>query len=120
MQTGQILLNGRVWVACATRAVTLPGRMRGLLGRRSLPNGQGLLIERCGSIHTIGMRFAIDVVFLDSAWRVCRVARNVRPGRLCVWGGWKAVRALEVAAGWLDMDNRAEPGAIMEWNPHAG
>lgn len=114
MQTGHILLNGRVWVAHAACAVTTLQRMRGLLGRRDLPVGEGLLIERCGSIHTIGMRFAIDVVFLDSRWQVCRIARQVRPGRLCVWGGWRAARALEVASGWLDATT-VTPGTCVAW-----
>ena len=103
MHTGQLLLDGKPWVRQVAVAETTLQRMRGLLGRRGLPAGHGLVIERCGSIHTVGMRFAIDVIFLDSAWQVCRIARHVRPGHLCVWGGWRAVRALEVASGWLDV-----------------
>ena len=114
MRTGRILLNGRDWVAHADVAETTWPRMRGLLGRRSLPPDHGLLIEHCGAVHTVGMRFAIDVVFLDRAWQVCRVCRNVRPGRLMVWGGWRASRCLEVAAGWLDL-SAAVPGTAATW-----
>ena len=53
--------------------------------------GEALLIERCGSVHTVGMRFALDLVFLDRGWRVVRVARNVGPGRWMVWGAAMAV-----------------------------
>jgi uncharacterized membrane protein (UPF0127 family) len=88
--------------------------MRGLLGRRSLPPGEGLLIAHCGSIHTVGMRFAIDVVFLDRSWRVCRVCRNLRPGLPMVWGGWRAVYALEVSAGWADW-TAVTPATQFEW-----
>lgn len=111
---GQLCLDGRVWVARVTPATRLFDRMRGLLGRRSLPPGEGLLIVSCGSIHTVGMRFAIDALFLDRLWRVCRVCRNLRPGLPMVWGGWRAVYALEVSAGWVDW-GAIPPSARFEW-----
>lgn len=74
-------------------------RMRGLLGRASLPPGRGLLIERCRAIHTCFMRFPIDAAFLDRENRIVRLVRNIRPGRLMVWGGWRAVKVLETAVG---------------------
>ena len=40
-------------------------RLRGLLGRTSLPMAEGLWLKPCASIHTVGMMFVIDVVFLD-------------------------------------------------------
>ena len=73
-------------------------RLRGLIGRRGLPPGQGLLILRCNAIHTFFMRFAIDAVFYDSEDRVVKVVRNVRPWRPFVWGGFRAVKVLETAA----------------------
>jgi uncharacterized membrane protein (UPF0127 family) len=88
--------------------------MRGLLGRDDLPVGHGLLIEACGSVHTVGMRFVLDVVFLDAAWCVRRVCRQVPPGRWLVWGGWCGLRALEVRAGWLDLSS-VRPGTRLEW-----
>jgi uncharacterized protein len=111
---GILLVHDAVLVPRVTRAVSTLARMRGLLGRKGLPAGEGLLIERCGSIHTVGMRFAIDAIFLDRAWRVCRVARGIRPGRLCIWGGWRAQRCLEVAAGRLDTAPLA-PGTPLTW-----
>ena len=42
-------------------------RLLGLAGLRSLDAGRGLAIPRCNSVHTIGMRFAIDVVFVEWA-----------------------------------------------------
>lgn len=114
MTTGQILRNGTVWVKHVAVATTTFDRMRGLLGRRELPAGHGLLIEECGSIHTVGMRFVIDVIFLDRAWQVRRVCRNVRPGRLMAWGGWFGLRALEVASGWLAV-KEIGPGSQLEW-----
>ena len=40
-------------------------RFKGLMGRESLPPGEGMLIQKCNSIHTCFMRFAIDATFLD-------------------------------------------------------
>ena len=56
-----------------------------------------LLIPRCRSVHTFGMRFAIDVVFLDAGGRVLGVASNVPPCRVVSCRGAAAV--VETAAG---------------------
>ena len=60
-------------------ARTLFARMRGLIGTRSLPQGEGMLILRCNAIHTFFMSFAIDATFLDREGRVVKVVRNIRP-----------------------------------------
>ena len=72
-------------------------RMRGLLGRSSLPADEGLLLRPCSSIHTWFLRFAIDVVFLDGNLTVLDVRNEVRPGRLAWHRG--AAATLELAAG---------------------
>ncbi|HVM16228.1 MAG TPA: DUF192 domain-containing protein [Gaiellaceae bacterium] len=72
-------------------------RMRGLLGRRALPQGEGLLLRPAGSIHTAFMRFPIDAVFLDAELRVVRIASDLPPWRAAAARGARAV--LEVAAG---------------------
>src|SRR3954452_3426009 len=64
-------------------------RLLGLAFRRSAP--EALLISRCRSVHTCGMRFAIDVVFLDGEGRVLRVAERVRPWRVVSCRGARAV-----------------------------
>lgn len=74
-------------------------RMRGLLGRTGLPVGQALLIAPCRAIHTLGMRFPIDVRFYDRRGKLVRQTLGVKPGRLWVWGGWRARYVLESAAG---------------------
>lgn len=81
-------------------ADTPQARMTGLLGRDSLPPGQGLILEPCRLIHTFMMRFAIDVVFYDRGCRVTSVAADVRPSRFA-WGGWRARATLELPAGTL-------------------
>ena len=70
-------------------------RAKGLIGRRGLPPGEGLLILRCNAIHTFFMRFPIDATFYDRQGRVVKVVRNIRPWRPFVWGGFRAVKVLE-------------------------
>ena len=72
-------------------------RMRGLLGRGGLAQGEGLLLQPAGSIHTFFMRFPIDAVFLDRERRVVRIASDVRPWRTAAAKRSRAV--LELAAG---------------------
>ena len=72
-------------------------RMVGLLGRASLPQDEGLLLAPAWSIHTWGMRFAIDVVFVDRDDRVLRIVEAMRPWRLV--SQWKAHAVVELAAG---------------------
>jgi uncharacterized protein len=73
------------------------GRARGLLGRDELGPGEGMLIDRAGSVHMFFMRFPIDVVFLDRDRTVVGVRRDLRPWRVA--GARRAVAALELPAG---------------------
>ena len=75
-------------------------RMRGVLGRDGLPEGNVYVFPHCGSVHTFGMRFAIDVIFLDRNGRVLSIRENVRPGRM-VFGGRRAATTVEAQTGWL-------------------
>ena len=72
-------------------------RMRGLLGRRQLPDDECLLIRPAGSIHTFFMRFPIDAVFLDRELRVLAVSSDLRPWRMAGQRGARVV--VEMAAG---------------------
>jgi hypothetical protein len=72
-------------------------RMRGLLGRKGLEAGEGLLIPKTSSIHMFFMAFAIDAVFLDRELRIRRIARDLRPWRIAWKRGSKSV--LELPAG---------------------
>jgi uncharacterized membrane protein (UPF0127 family) len=71
--------------------------MRGLLGRRSLDDGEGLLLEPASSVHTFFMRFPIDVVFLDREGSVSKIVENVRPWRAAGCRGARSV--VELSAG---------------------
>jgi len=73
------------------------GRARGLLGRDGLEAGEGMLIDRAGSVHMFFMRFPIDVVFLDRDLKVVGVRHGLRPWQVAA--ARRAVAALELPAG---------------------
>lgn len=98
-----------VW--CADRPLE---RMRGLLGRPALKRDEGLLIEPCSSIHTVGMRYVLDIVFLDAAHRVVRLCRHVVPLRMAF--GWGARSTLEMADGEIDRLG-LNVGDQLQWRP---
>ena len=72
-------------------------RLRGLLGRKGLAEGEGLLLRPASSIHTAFMRFTIDAVFIDRENRIVKVASEPRPWRMAACRGSRAV--LELSAG---------------------
>ena len=88
----------RVCGVDAEVAETLAERLRGLIGRDGLASGTGMLITRCNCIHTCFMRFPVDATFIDKRGEVVKTVRNIRPWRLFVWGGFRAVSVLETAA----------------------
>lgn len=81
-------------------ATTRRSRMRGLAHLDSMPHAIGLDIPRCRSVHTIGMRFDLDLIWLDRVGHVVRIDRDVpaRRMRTCV----RASRVVEVNAGTAD------------------
>ena len=85
----------------ARMALDALSRVKGLLGRDSLPEGEALVFPECHSIHTIGMRFPIDAVFVDRRWRVVALRPRLGPGQLVfpVWSAWGVV---EMAPGTLE------------------
>lgn len=90
--------SGTVLAERAEVAASLLSRMVGLLGRPGLAPGEALVIPRCQSIHMCGMRFPIDAVFVDRAWRVVAHYEDLRPWRLTrlVRSAWAVI---ELPAG---------------------
>ena len=82
--------NGAVLAGRVESAATLLARLRGLLGRSGLPQGEALRIEPCTSIHTFFMKFPIDAVFLGRDGKVVRAIEELRP--------WRATRIYPSAA----------------------
>jgi hypothetical protein len=57
-------------------------RLIGLMGRKSLAHGSGMLLNPCSSIHTCWMRIPIDVLYLDGNMRVLALNTNLKPWRI--------------------------------------
>lgn len=72
-------------------------RMRGLLGRDRLPRNEALLLQRCGSVHTFGMRFCIDVLLLDRDGRIVAIRHDLPRRRMAF--SLRAVQTLEMPSG---------------------
>jgi len=98
------VLNVRTGASLGERvkaADTWASRLVGLLGTRSLAPTHGLWLTPCNGVHTLGMRYPIDVIFLDGESRVRKIARRLRPHRLCL--ARRGVRSvLELPAGTLE------------------
>ena len=77
--------NGAVLAERVERATSIRARLRGLLGRTGLPQGDALVIEPCTSIHTFFMRFTIDALFVAKDGRVVRAIAELRPWRATRW-----------------------------------
>ncbi|MGI6092034.1 MAG: DUF192 domain-containing protein [Veillonellaceae bacterium] len=81
----------------AALANTFFSRLRGLLGTKRLEQGAGLIIKPCSSIHTFGMAYSIDVLFVDKNNCVLKAAGDIRPGRMAACSG--SVYVIELPAG---------------------
>ena len=97
-----VLVNARSEETIASDvqlALTRTERRRGLLKHESLDVSAALVISPCWSVHTMFMRFAIDVLFVDRDGRAKRIVHNLAPWRIAVAPGAHAV--IELAAGTL-------------------
>ena len=99
LRDGEVLASLEVADGARTRA-------RGLMGRSSFEGA--ILLKPAMQVHTVGMRFAIDVAFLDRELRVVDVVRTMRPRRL----GRPRFGARSVL--------EAEAGAFERWNLQVG
>lgn len=72
-------------------------RLRGLLGRKTLSAGEGMLLWPCNAIHCLGMRFPLDAIFLDQQYRVTSIKENLTPYSLA--SDRQASGVLELRAG---------------------
>ncbi len=80
------------------KADTFFKRLRGLIGRKNFPQGRGLMIVPCNSIHMFFMRFAIDAVYIDENFVIKKIVQNLQPwtGFSICLGAWAVV---EFSAG---------------------
>ena len=87
------ILGERIGVADSSLS-----RMAGLLGKSGLAPATGLLIVPSQAVHSIGMRFPIDVLFMDRNWRVIHVQPSMVPYRISGLH-WRARCVLELPVG---------------------
>ena len=107
-RTRGTLLGGDIRIAD-----TFLSRLKGLLGASGPAEGEGLWIVPCRGVHTFGMRYPIDVAFLDSGRVVVGVLSMLPPNRF--GGFFRGARgALELRAGTLAV-TRTAPGDLLEF-----
>ena len=92
--------TGRVLADTIELAQDSRTRTRGLLGRSSLAEGSVMIIAPCNAIHTLFMRFTIDVIFADRQGRVVKLSRRLRPWRIAA--APRAFAALELPEGSIE------------------
>jgi len=105
-ETRGIVLARSIETAFDSRA-----RRTGLLGRDTFAAGAVLAIAPSSAVHTFGMRFAVDVLFIDRCGRVLKRALGLKPGRIA--GTLTAFAALEFAAGALGVSWTAVGDQLM-------
>jgi uncharacterized protein len=114
--------SGRIVASAIELALTRVARNQGLLDRRGLDPASALVLAPCFMIHTVSMRFAIDVIFVDRSGRVVRIVRELRSWRIA--GSLAAYATIELAAGALAshdvvvgdhlyLDTIADPGSVV-------
>ena len=104
--------RGTVLAEAADVADTSAKRRTGLLKHSSLLPGEGLWIAPCESVHSFGMKFAIDLVYLDRKRKVRKVRKNMVPRRVsaCL----TAHSVLELPVGVIE-SSRTEAGDQLEF-----
>ena len=93
-------------------ADTSAKRRTGLLRHQSLPAGSGLWIVPCEAVHTFGMKFAIDVVYLNKRRKVLKIRHNMVPRRIS--GCLRAHSVLELPAGTAE-STETKPGDMLDF-----
>jgi uncharacterized membrane protein (UPF0127 family) len=107
-RTREIVLGEKV-----RTAQTFLSRLAGLLGTAAIAEGEGLWIVPCRSVHTLGMRYPIDVAFIDGRGVVIGILEGLPPNR--VGRVFRDARgALELRAGTLAATGTA-PGDRLEF-----
>ncbi len=89
--------RGKILASAAGVANTSETRRTGLLKHTSLPPGEGLWIVPTEAVHCFGMKFDIDVLFLDKGKKILKLRENMKPRRIAIC--WRAKSVLELPAG---------------------
>lgn len=90
-------------------------RMRGLLGRPPLADNEALLIQPCSSVHMFGMRYALDIAYLNKSGEVIKTIASLRPMAMSACIG--AAATLEMPVNSLAVHN-IKTGDVITWEEH--
>lgn len=88
-------------------------RLRGMLGQPAPAAGEGLLLTPCRSAHMYGMRYPLDIAFLDANRAIVAMYHSLPPGSRTYWHR-NALHALELPAGTLESSGTAM-GDVLTW-----
>ncbi len=66
-------------------------RVHGWLGKGAAAQGEGLLISPCAAVHSLGMRFALDVVYLNRVGKIVKLGGTLKPGRISFGPFWRVL-----------------------------
>ena len=94
------LEDGTVVAKRVEMASSIGQRALGLMLQPRLPKGNGVCIKPCKSVHTILMRFPIDVIFVDKEGNVLRILNSLKPWRM-PRPVWRSAAVIELPAGTL-------------------
>ncbi len=114
-KSGSVWRDGVCLWSDARMADKVWSRARGLLGRRSMGSEEALWIRPCGAVHTWGMGFPIDVVWLDGEGRILNLRESLAPWRWAWSGQSKARDTLELAAGQI-WESGLQTGQRLAWH----
>lgn len=108
MKEYKALIKGVLIASNVKIAESFLKRLVGLLTHKKLNSGEGLLISHCKQVHTFGMRFRIDVIFLSETGEIIYVENDMRSGNISKYIK-KAYQVLELKSG-----------AVQEYNIKSG
>lgn len=101
-----IFKNNTLLVPNAKLAATLFEKMKGLLGTKELKKNEGLLIPDCKQVHTYFMNYPIDVLFLDSEYKILK-KQTLEPWKISPWI-YKSKAVLELPKGFAEQKQLQE------------
>jgi uncharacterized membrane protein (UPF0127 family) len=104
--------DGTVVAEHVEAAESIGSRFMGLMFRADLPEGHGLVLRPCSSIHMFFMRFPLDAVFVDKEGRVVRIYASLKPWRMTLTVR-KAKACIELPAGTMAKAGVTEGATIV-------
>ena len=100
----KLLKNNIIIAQNVQKADSFIKKTIGLLNRKSLSFDEVLVLEKCNSIHSFGMKFDFDAIYLDNDNKVIRVIENIKPNRIMPIV-FRAKKVIEATSGFIQKNN---------------